>query len=291
MKETVFFTKVNDNDITLTSTSANHIANIAKESVQNWEAELENLQFYDTNMQLAIEPGNISNQIEYGVKNVSHYPDLLTKISKAKSLIAWLREGIKAKEAMIAEIDDLELKDYFNEIPESPKKQDPLTEKEYYASLPIKERNRYYQLEATAAVIGKFIHPDGAFAKARKALKDKNLKPKKVDGIGRDSVIYSFLPTISMKEVDDMFFTLQRRHREVQAELNTIKYACKEAIHKSKQAVIKEYEIQREEYHKKMDLLYTQFCKYQEQETNRIGKLKIVIPDSLVDIYKEISAK
>lgn len=183
-KDLVFFKKEGEEGVALTSTSANHVANLAKEYIQG-----------------------------------------------VKSLIAWLREGIKAKENLMNGMVK----------PETPNYGHVLTEVEYYASLPIKKRNRYYQLETEAAVLGKYIHPDGHLSDARKELKDKLQHPHKVDGRGRDALIYTYTPTVDVAEVDNVFFELQKKHREIQAQLNAMKHSCEQAINESTNKVNTEY--------------------------------------------------
>lgn len=162
-----FFKKEGEEGIALTSTSANHIANMAKEYIQ----------------------GKAKNDLINGLQSVS--------------LDDWCEE-------------------YGVEKPLSPVAPHVLTEQEYYASLPIKERNRYYQLEAVAAVIGKYIHPDGVLSDERKKLKDRIQHPHRVDGKGRDALIYTYEPSVSAEDVDNTFYELQKKHREVQARLNSI---------------------------------------------------------------------
>ena len=93
-----------------------------------------------------------------GMRRIS---GILHKISDAKSLIAWLREAIKAKERLLRETRELTLEEFMKQenrqIPEGPKMARVLTEEDYYASLSLDERNRYYHLETLAAVLG--LHP------------------------------------------------------------------------------------------------------------------------------------
>lgn len=116
------------------------------------------------------------------------------------------------------------------EKPLSPVAPHVLTEQEYYASLPIKERNRYYQLETVAAVIGKYIHPNDVLSDERKKLKYRIQHPHQVDGKGRDALIYTYEPSVSAEDVDNTFYELQKKHREVQAQLNSMKHDCEVAV-------------------------------------------------------------
>lgn len=61
----------------------------------------------------------------------------------------------------------------------------------------VKERNRYFTLEAIAATIGKYIHPRGKFSDAKEELLTKTMKPYTADGTGKDTLIYSHTDSVS----------------------------------------------------------------------------------------------
>ena len=245
-KDLVFFKKEGEEGVALTSTSANHIANLAKEYIQGVETQLNNICFFNAEVALVGSVGGASIIQTGGTSEVlNDLQSLLERVAQAKSLIAWLREGIKAKENLMKDLQTISLEGWCKEngitMPEAPNYGHVLTEIEYYASLPIKERNRYYQLETEAAVLGKYIHPDGHLSDARKELKDKLQHPHKVDGKGRDALIYTYTPTVDVAEVDNVFFELQKKHREIQAQLNAMKYNCEQAINESTNKVNTEY--------------------------------------------------
>ena len=245
-KDLVFFKKEDEEGVALTSTSANHIANLAKEYIQGVEAQLNNISFFNVEVALVGSTGGTSTiQTGESSEALDNLQSLLEGVARAKSLIAWLREGIKAKENLMKDLQTISLEDWCKENgltrPETPNYGHVLTEVEYYASLPIKERNRYYQLETEAAVLGKYIHPDGHLSDARKELKDKIYHPHKVDGKGRDALIYTYTPTTSIAIVDNVFYELQKKHREIQAQLNAMKHSCEQAINKSTNKVNTEY--------------------------------------------------
>lgn len=185
----------------LTSTSANHVANLAKEYVQNIEKDLNNTSFVNTSVTLIDSNNNVKISIGKDATFLELVETKLNKISDAKSLIAWLREALKAKENLQAELNRLSLADWVkmekNEtLPEYPERDNYMTEDDYYASLNIKDRNRYYMLETQAAVYGKYIHPSGAFSKAREELSDKLNRPHEVKEDGRDTIIYNYNPSV-----------------------------------------------------------------------------------------------
>lgn len=291
MNKLVFFKSEEDTGIGLTSTSANTIANMAKEYIQSCEVILDNVCFYKTTVGLISSSEN--KVIKEGTSIINNIPTLLDTVSKAKSLIAWLREAIKAKEEMHESLLNLSLTDYCDilgvQIPKNPILAHVLTEEEYYNSLDIKERNRYYQLETEVAVLGKYIHPNGVYSEARKDLKNKISNPHKVIGQGRDALIYSYTPTIGVEAIDEQFYELQKKHREVQKQLNSMKFECEKAVNESQIKADSEYSAARSEYAEKLKVLDAQRVAYIKEQEVEIGKLRIRIPDSLMGVYQTIS--
>lgn len=293
-KDLVFFKKEGEEGVALTSTSANHIANLAKEYIQGVETQLNNICFF--NAEVSLVGSNGANIIQTGGTSevLNNLQSLLEGVAQAKSLIAWLREGIKAKENLMKDLQNIGLEDWCIEnglaYPEAPKRGHVLTKAEYYASLPIKERNRYYQLETEAAVLGKYIHPDGHLSDARKELKDKLQHPHEVDGKGRDALIYTYTPTVNVAEVDNVFFELQKKHREVQAQLNAMKCNCEQAINESTNKVNTEYMVASQKYQARLKDILGAFKTWNDEKSQEYSKLKIVVPNSLLGIYNTINS-
>ena len=293
-KDLVFFKKEGEEGIALTSTSANHIANLAKEYIQDVESKLNNIKFYNISLSLV---GNYnSNPIQVGnnSETLEQLQPMLEQVAQAKSLIAWLREAIKAKANILSEINNYSPDKWGEENnvvrPVYPNVGNTLSEEEYYNSLSVKERNRYYQLETEAAVIGSYIHLNGKLATARKKLKDVIQHPNEVDGKGRDALIYTNTPTVTVEEVDNVFFELQKKHREIQAQLNSMKHSCEQAINESASKVSTEFHIAMQNYQAEFAIFHNSFKTWKDEKTKEYSKLKIVIPDSLLGIYNVINS-
>lgn len=294
-KDLVFFKKEDEEGVALTSTSANHIANLAKEYIQGVEAQLNNISFFNVEVALVGSTGGTSTiQTGESSEALDNLQSLLEGVARAKSLIAWLREGIKAKENLMKDLQTISLEDWCKENgltrPETPNYGHVLTEVEYYASLPVKERNRYYQLETEAAVLGKYIHPDGHLSDARKELKDKIYHPHKVDGKGRDALIYTYTPTTSIAIVDNVFYELQKKHREIQAQLNAMKHSCEQAINKSTNKVNTKYMAASQKYQAELKGILGAFKTWKDEKSQEYSKLKIIVPNFLLDIYNTINS-
>lgn len=291
MKKDMIFFSASGNG--LTSTSANHIANLAKEMVRDIETSLAGLAFYSTTV--ALIGNDTVNTLNAGdtAETLSDIRTRLHSIAKANALIAWLREAIKAKERLLKEVEDLPIDKYMEEHgiekPEMPKRRNALTEDEYYASLSLDERNRYYSLEALAAVLGKAVHPSGAIANAREELCERLKSPRTIDGKGRDALIYTYAPTVETSLVDDVYFAVQKEFREVQASLNAIKFDCQKAVKESEIEVQTAYANACAEYHAEHTRIQNEMSVYKRKRVREIGNYKIVIPASLEGIYKDVA--
>lgn len=294
MTDTVYF--VNKDDTTpvkLTMTSANHVANLAKELYKVDETILQNLRFFHTDVSLIgfTETSRISTGTEQEVfNNISTY---IKEIVDCKALIAWLREAIKARTQLISETENKTLEDYCKEqeisLPEAPVKGHILTEDEYYESLSVKERNAYYSLEATCATLGKLIHPGGNYSVQKDLLHKIKIAPTDIKGEGRDAMIYKHTPCIDEKAVEDKFFVLQKEYREAQAQLNSIKFSCQKAIEESKAAAHILFQNEYNAYQNKILQLRNELAVYVDKKIKDIGNLRIIIPNSLMPIYQRVN--
>lgn len=286
----VFFTENG-----LTSTSANHVANLAKEYVQNIEKDLSNTSFINTSVSIIDSNNDVTISIGKDATFLELIENKLNKISAAKSLIAWLREALKAKEKLQQELNQLSLYDWIktekNEtVPVYPERDDYMTEDDYYASLNIKDRNRYYMLETQAAVYGKYIHPSGAFSKAREELSDKLNKPHEVKEDGRDTIIYNYNPSVEQSKVEDLFFKLQKDYRQVQAQLNGMKHECELALSENRISIDNAYKEELEKYNQTINKYNVEYNLWTKKKSQEYASLKIAIPDNLKSIYNEVNS-
>lgn len=285
----------------LTSTSANYIANKAKEYIRVLEEEINNVSFVSKSVKSIIDnketgvlnPGTLIS-LGYDENKAADIVIQIRKVCEIKSLIAWLREAIKAKEQMsgnVARKVFVEwLKDNGYEVKISPSVGTCLNETTYFESLPIKERNAYYEYETKAAVIGKLIHEETApISKARKELAKRISNPVDIVGEGQDSLIYTYSPTLTITHVNSIFFGLQEEYREAQAQLNAMKYKMETAINESKTEVMNTYDKELKAYNAYINEKSHEFNEWKRKTQIEIGKLKIVIPNSLKDTYEFIN--
>lgn len=152
----------------------------------------------------------------------------------------------------------------------------------------IKERNHYLQLEAVAATIGKYIHPGGQFSSAREELQNGIMKPYSTDN-GKDTLIYAHVPSVDPQKVEDVFFELQKWHRQNERELNKMKFAIKKQAEKQTLENTHRFKQELESEKQCHMMLFTQYKEWQLKEREHISKLKINVPEALQNTYEQLS--
>ena len=140
----------------LTSTSANHLANIAQEKIVSNEAQLKKLNFVTTTVDIVGSPADSGKVINkgYDETQLGEIRGLMSEIADMNAFCAWIREAIRAKEAELNNITAKSYEDWLEEnelennrpIPEA-----DATTDDIMAEMTVKERNEYFHLEAVAA--------------------------------------------------------------------------------------------------------------------------------------------
>lgn len=288
-KEEIFFGQSG-----LTSTSANHIANLAKERVASIQKKLESISF--VNEYISIVGVSDKTQVSQGfsLDELNGVENDIEQIALAHSLIAWLREAIKAREKLVSEVERLTLGEWCLsngiEKPVEPSRECDKSKDDYIAEMNVGERCRMLRIEAITTAFGKLIHPNGHIAEARDDAHSKSKKSFKVNGSGRDTIIYQFEPSVSEEDIDKIFFELQNRYRSLQAESNGISHALDMKAKEYNLKVSNEYAKAYSEYTNKVNELKTKFEDWKLAELMRIESLKIIVPSQLSGIYNEVSA-
>lgn len=285
----------------LTSTEAQNICNIAKEAVTNEHERLSAVSFYDTEIASIISPEAFI-KTKISPNDISWISESLDKIGRYNALNAWLKEAIKAKEEAMDEVDIMDVttldfyEDYIKPV-EPTIGYDSFDEEKVMSEWSANKLNRYYTLNSEAAVIGKYIHDSGAIAKARKDLVNKMANPSTVSGQGRETIVYKYIPSVDTEVVEGIYMSLLAKHRKLNAELNSLKAEIKETINKKNiEASIAfrdkhtEWEHKISEYYSLVKQRDAKINEYKISEKERISKLKINVPSSLMDTYKEIKA-
>lgn len=268
----------------LTSTSANHIANLAKELVRNIQEEINNISF--------TEEITEANGHKYKTKMASSFTldsinAKLKRICYATQLIAWLREALKDKEASQKEIPSFE-EWGGDRIPNKPLPLHVLTKEEIISTWDENKYNAYLTAQTNCAVLGEYIHPENPYAEARKKLVNFINNPVDVINTGRDLTVTTHVPKFSIDDVDKKFFELQTAHREWQARFNQYQYEIDSAIENSQIESNDTYAKEYREYQHELVAIRAEYQDYVDKEKKRLKDLKIIIPKDLMPIYNEV---
>lgn len=273
----------------ISSTSANHIANLAKEAYEKLEAKLNTTSFIKETIQI------IGSTAETTVKLsqaglITLAPNVLKEICEYKSLIAWLREAIKEKENLF-KANKLWVSDEYTEhMRNRPQCEDYLTEQDVIESWTVKEQEDYLSLETVCAVVGKYIHPNGPLSKAKTELSNRINRPVSTECSGRDTIIRKYYPEATEEQVNVLFFSLQKNHREYQARLNGIKHKIDMTIREDMQKKDEAYKKALQEYNNKSTELLVADKLTREEKHKEIESLKIVIPNDLKSVYDKLTS-
>ena len=279
----------------LTSTSASHLADLAQEVIAGNEAKLKNMTFVTTKVDIvgsASESGK-TICVGYDENILNQVHPLLEDIASMNAFCAWMREAVKAKDKELKQVANFTFEEWCTlqgvEIPSSPSYPKETTEADIIAQMNIKERNRYLQLEAIAATIGKYIHPGGQFSSAREELQNGIMKPYSTDGNGKDTLIYAHVPSVEPQKVEEVFFELQKWHRQNERELNKMKFAIKKQAEKQTLENTHQFKQKLEREKQCYMAFFTQYKEWQLKEQERISKLKINVPEALQETYDRLS--
>ena len=280
----------------ITSTSANHIANIAKEVMEESRALLENITFVNCNVGLISSDVSRLTEKGYDTDELGNIVLSINKVAECNALIAYLREAIKAKEEELAYIEGISTSKFLKikgiEIvdPRSSHSLDFMTEDDAIALLSQQERIRYLILEATAAAIGNRIHPGKSFAEARRKLELKRKEPIKLVGSGSDALVYTYSPSADVDEVNETFMQLQSAHRTANKQLNSLKFKVKQIMDDHNLKAKREYAAQAEEYDRIIATYAKQTEAFIEEQKKELLELKIVIPSDFQKLFDELNS-
>lgn len=270
----------------ITSTSANFLANLAKEVIRDLEQKLRKLKLYDTHVELISGEKKTLQKLNIELDMLE---PMLNKISSMYAFCAWIREAIKAKEALTEKANNYSIFDYGRDygvrIPERPDNPKEVTVQDIIDEMSIKERNRYLTIETFAATFGKYIHPDGRIAEAREEFHDRIAEPTYIQGSGRDMVIYTFDSTNTVDDVENTFIKLQGEQRKYEKQLNTLKFKIKEEVNRRNSRAQSEFQVAYNEFRTQYAIVNAEAEKEKIRLQEEVSQLRICIPDDLKETY------
>lgn len=273
----------------LTSTAANHMANLAKQEYMSAEEFIKSVCFVDTSIEVIDSSSRNAHVIGYGMDTakMEQIRGKLDSIASLKAFCAWVREAIKYKDELVSSVYKrisfnqwLEDKGIKMAEPEEPK-----MDKKAEQDMSRSELCVYLCNEAYAATFGEFLHPDGPGYEAYAKLLDTEQHPVSVDRNGRDTLITTSTPTIGSEEVNRYFDTLRSTYREYEAAYNRTKTELNDKLAAEQRAEFQEYSARLDDYNRRHSALMKEYSQFLKDEAERLGKLKIVIPDRLMSTF------
>jgi len=296
----------------LSSSEATHYAEKIKEIVKNINDDIENMGVVTETVIFKGSKVYLSNP--NSIKTIEEY---VKKIGELHSLAGWLREGVKSKNQALITIDSiedceilpepkLEKLEYMESY--SPNAVYAFTENDAISKFSFKERSEYISLTAKAAAIGKVIHGDGLLSILKKecsTFKEIGITSFLINGV-REEFPTERKINITRDELNKIFFSLQKTHREIENKLNWFKSKIKNTITRETGIRLSEHklkeDVRKKEHEAHMDNLQkikNKNLKIVEEYTNKIlilrnntrgvvSSYKIVIPNELTKIFGTI---
>lgn len=310
----------------VTATAANYAANMAKEAYQELEAKT-CVQFIHETAE-TFNGKTLTTRKGATVEEVKAIPEYLHQMAKYKSLIAYLREAIKAKKDLTDAIrnskDDvwvempepLILEDFKEPTPVAPVNPVLWSKENTMDQWPLERKVRYLTLETKVTNLGKLIHENGQYNQARKRLANAIAEPSRVDGLGTDIVVYNKESSVPTEIIDSVFFSMQQEWRELQKEFNSIQHDLEMEMQNHNDLASAEYQKAYDEYslemtawrnrksafyqqqhdmnqkyHEDFNALRLEAAKLREKKLHEVQGLKIVLPENLKILYNEVSSQ
>lgn len=260
----------------LTSTSANHIANLAKEQIRILKADLDALNLVERREQL------ISGTLDIVTKS-PYQPDIKTnllKIAKYTVLISWLREALKYKKELVANKEN----ERFSCNLESPSFPTKESEVEYETTA---ENYSKIKAETYAVVYGQYLNPEGKIHRARVRALDALSEPNSTHGEGRDRIVVKY-KVIDFDIFEEVYESLLKDYRNFNKEVNSRAFEGEKALREDYQKKLSEYQSAHEKYVAEYSKLRTEWEAKHEQELEALADLKIVVPEDLKPLIAEL---
>ena len=277
----------------ITSTSANHISNKGKELLKSEQAILDNINFVNTTASLL--SGGESRTITKGMSadSFESMHKTIAKIANLNAMSAWIHEAIKAKTEILEYVQSLSIDNWAKEqnieLQNAACKEFPITESDVIGTWDVSKRNKYYVYESYCSLVGKFIHPKGAFYEAKAQMNNAVQNPNKVEGSGRDAIIYSYEPSMPISDVNVEYNWLSTELRHKEAEFNKMKQEIVDAITEDKLAKAQKFNDAYAKYIDTMESIRNKFDMWKTKAVKEVSALKIYLPQGPKQTYDEIN--
>lgn len=297
----IYFT----NEEGMTSTSAQHVSAMANVMVQDIKQHIMGLRLYEKSIRVI---GDAEVTVETVNNTLPEIAESVKRICKANALIAWLREAVKEREQAQKYVSDMSLDDWMKKqgiekpaVPQPP--QMPRINFQDYntildTGLTVKEYNRFVELNSALAVYGEMIHEKGLLTRQKSELARIMQNPTEVKESGRDTIITTYKVSPHMTDIDNLYTELQSEYRKLQAEKNGIEAKFSNLAMDYQTRKMDEWKAAKAQYDRDLQKvnselvgIQTQMNDWKKQRLEELAALKIIIPDALKPLYKELKVK
>ena len=290
----------------MTSTSAQHVSAMANVMVQDIKQHIMGLRLYQKSIRVI---GDAEVTVETVNNTLPEIAESVKRICKANALIAWLREAVKEREQAQKYVSDMSLDDWMKKqgidkpaMPQPP--QMPRINFQDYntildTGLTVKEYNRFVELNSALAVYGEMIHEKGLLTRQKSELARIMQNPTEVKESGRDTIITTYKVDVNISaDIDNLYTELQSEYRKLQAEKNGIeaKFSNLAMDYQTRKndewkAAKAQYDRDLQKVNSELVGIQTQMKEWKKQRLEELAALKIIIPDALKPLYKELKVK
>ncbi len=298
----IYFT----NEEGMTSTSAQHVSAMANVMVQDIKQHIMGLRLYEKSIRVI---GDAEVTVETVNNTLPDIAESVKRICKANALIAWLREAVKEREQAQKYVSDMSLDDWMKKqgiekpaVPQPP--QMPRINFQDYntildTGLTVKEYNRFVELNSALAVYGEMIHEKGLLTRQKSELARIMQNPTEVKESGRDTIITTYKVDVNVSaDIDNLYTELQSEYRKLQAEKNGIEAKFSNLAMDYQTRKMDEWKAAKAQYDRDLQKvnselvgIQTQMNDWKKQRLEELAALKIIIPDALKPLYKELKVK
>lgn len=290
----------------MTSTSAQHVSAMANVMVQDIKQHIMGLRLYEKSIRVI---GDAEVTVETVNNTLPEIAESVKRICKANALIAWLREAVKEREQAQKYVSDMSLDDWMKKqgiekpaVPQPP--QMPRINFQDYntildTGLTVKEYNRFVELNSALAVYGEMIHEKGLLTRQKAELARIMQNPTEVKESGRDTIITTYKVDVNISaDIDNLYTELQSEYRKMQAEKNGIEAKFSNLAMDYQTRKMDEWKAAKAQYDRDLQKvnselvgIQTQMNDWKKQRLEELAALKIIIPDALKPLYKELKVK
>lgn len=298
----IYFT----NEEGMTSTSAQHVSAMANVMVQDIKQHIMGLRLYEKSIRVI---GDAEVTVETVNNTLPEIAESVKRICKANALIAWLREAVKEREQAQKYVSDMSLDDWMKKqgienpaVPQPP--QMPRINFQDYntildTGLTVKEYNRFVELNSALAVYGEMIHEKGLLTRQKSELARIMQNPTEVKESGRDTIITTYKVDVNIStDIDNLYTELQSEYRKLQAEKNGIEAKFSNLAMDYQTRKMDEWKAAKAQYDRDLTRvnselvgIQTQMQEWKKQRMEELAALKIIIPNDLKVLYKELQVK